>query len=78
MLKPTEVLNASLMKVTINGVARYFSEGMSLSDLLESHGFAGKKVAIERNEEIVPRSAFASTLLSDGDRMEIVHFVGGG
>lgn len=66
------------MKVTINGVLRDFPEGMNLVDLLESSGLAGKKVAIERNREIVPRSTFAMTEMADGDQIEIVHFVGGG
>lgn len=66
------------MKVTINGVLRDFQEGMNLAELLESSGLAGKKVAVERNKEIVPRSAFAKTKLADGDFIEIVHFVGGG
>ena len=51
---------------------------MSLAELVESLGIAGKRVAIERNAEIVPRTRHASTPLVDGDRVEIVVAVGGG
>lgn len=51
---------------------------MSVAGLVERLGFDARKVAIERNLEIVPRSAYAVTELDDGDRLEIVNFVGGG
>lgn len=51
---------------------------MTVLGLIESFGFDPRKVAIERNLEIVPRSVYAQTQLQDGDRLEIVHFVGGG
>ncbi|MFH5924056.1 sulfur carrier protein ThiS [Roseomonas xinghualingensis] len=51
---------------------------LPLSDFLAQAGLDLRKVAVERNEEIVPRSAYATTLLEPGDQLEIVHFIGGG
>ena len=51
---------------------------MSLATLVERLGFDMRKIAVERNLEIVPRSAYAATELKEGDRLEIVNFVGGG
>ena len=66
------------MKITVNGEDRYFDAPLSIAGLLTSLGIAGGKVAIERNQEIVPKSAYGTIGLSDGDRIEIVHFIGGG
>jgi sulfur carrier protein len=68
--------------VTLNGESRVFegqADGLfSVSALLIHLGLDKKKVAVERNEEIVPRSRYADTWLSSGDSLEIVHFIGGG
>jgi sulfur carrier protein len=64
--------------VTVNGAAHRFDMAVDLSGLLSSLNLQGKKVAVERNGEIVPKSVHASTLLADGDRLEIVVAVGGG
>ena len=53
-------------------------EGMSVAALLEHLKLPRKKVAIERNLEIVPKSTFDEAILSDGDTLEIIHFIGGG
>ena len=66
------------MRVTINGEERRFGAPMSVYQLLGELGLDGRKVALERNLEIVPRSAYGATLVDDGDRLEIVHFIGGG
>ena len=66
------------MQLTINGEARQYDALTSLSSLVETLGLDPRKVAIERNLEIVPRSTYAATPLADGDRIEIVHFIGGG
>ena len=66
------------MQLTINGEARQYDALTSLSALIEALGLDPRKVAIERNLEIVPRSTYAATPLADGDRIEIVHFIGGG
>jgi thiamine biosynthesis protein ThiS len=66
------------MQLTINGEARQCDALANLSALIEALGLDPRKVAIERNLEIVPRSTYAATPLADGDRIEIVHFIGGG
>jgi sulfur carrier protein len=67
-----------MIEVTVNGAAHRLERPLELAALLCRLELAGKKVAVERNGEIVPRSAHASTLVSDGDRLEIVVAVGGG
>jgi len=66
------------MNLTVNGEDRSFGALASLSDLVAALGLDARKVAVERNLEIVPRSAYGRTALADGDRIEIVHFIGGG
>lgn len=66
------------MKLTINGEERSFGKLPDLAALVAELGLDARKVAVERNLEIVPRSAYGSTALADGDRIEIVHFIGGG
>jgi sulfur carrier protein len=67
-----------MIQVTVNGKAHRVDRATDVSALLARLDLAGKKVAVERNGEIVPRSAHASTLLADGDELEIVVAVGGG
>ncbi len=64
--------------IEVNGEPRQVPDGASVADLLALLGLAAPKVAVERNLEIVPRSAWASTRLAAGDRLEVVHFIGGG
>jgi thiazole synthase/sulfur carrier protein len=66
------------MNLTVNGEPRTFAALASLLDLVAALGLDARKVAVERNLEIVPRSAYGRTALADGDRIEIVHFIGGG
>lgn len=68
------------MKLHINGEERSFDipNPFTLSSLLESLGMKTDRVAVELNRDIVPRDRWAETQLHDGDRLEIVHFVGGG
>ena len=66
------------MKITVNDEDRHFDAPLSIAGLLADLGVAGGKVAIERNLEIVPKSAYETIELSNGDRIEIVHFIGGG
>ena len=66
------------MNLTINGEGRADLAAASVAELVAQLGLDARKVAVERNLEIVPRSADAATRLSDGDRIEIVHFIGGG
>lgn len=64
--------------ITVNGEARDIVAGQTLATLLVAIGLDTRKVAVERNEEIVPRSTYAVVALQPGDRLEIVHFIGGG
>ena len=67
------------MNITINGNAKQFdSENMTVSALVVTLNLTGKRLAIEKNGEIVPRSQFADVHLQDGDKLEIVGAVGGG
>jgi thiamine biosynthesis protein ThiS len=66
------------MKLTINGQPRDFASLATLDELLTTLGLKQDRVAIEQNGEIVSRNAWSVTPLADGDRLEIVHFVGGG
>ncbi len=66
------------MQIILNGEATEIPDGSTALSLLEAQGWAGKRVAIEINLEIVPRSAQAETRLNPGDRVEIVQAVGGG
>jgi sulfur carrier protein len=67
-----------MIEVMVNGAAHRLETPLEVSTLLEKLELKGKKVAVEKNGEIVPKSAHASTLLADGDRLEIVVAVGGG
>ena len=69
---------SSQMKIQINGETRDFPDSLSLESLLEQLGMKADRVAVELNREIVSRSQWTQTSLHDGDRLEIVHFVGGG
>ncbi len=66
------------MQIVLNGEAREVPEGVTVKELLAEIGLDGVLVAVERNEEIVPRTTHATAVLRDGDAIEIVHFVGGG
>lgn len=66
------------MRLTINGEERAFDGVVNVAELVAALGLDLRKVAVERNLEIVPRSTFAAAALADGDRIEIVHFIGGG
>ena len=66
------------MRFQLNGEPREFEAPLTVASLVEKLGLDARKVAIERNLEIVPRSAYPATALAEGDRLEIVNFVGGG
>jgi sulfur carrier protein len=67
-----------MITVTLNGERREFQQTLVFAELVEQLGLSGKRIAIERNGEIVPRSQFAARAIADGDRLEIVVAVGGG
>ena len=66
------------MRLLLNGEERVFEGVSTLADLVSFLGLDARKVAVERNLEIAPRSTYADTALVDGDRIEIVTFIGGG
>ncbi|MCB2096214.1 MAG: sulfur carrier protein ThiS [Parvularculaceae bacterium] len=66
------------MELKINGENMRFDRPMTVGELIVALGLEPRKLAIERNLEIIPKSAYGQTSLADGDRLEIVHFVGGG
>jgi len=64
--------------VTVNDEPRRLDAGASVADLVAVLGLGPRRIAVEVNRALVPRETYASTPLQDGDRVEIVHFVGGG
>lgn len=66
------------MNVFLNGEAREVDGDCTLADLLESSGHSMRRVAVEVNRDIVPRSGHSTHRLAEGDRIEIVHAIGGG
>jgi thiamine biosynthesis protein ThiS len=67
-----------VITLSINGASRQFPAALKVVELIEMLGYTGKRIALERNGEIVPRSTFATQQLLDGDKLEIVVAVGGG
>ncbi len=68
----------SPVRITVNGAPREFPAPLTFTQLLDELDLAGKRLAVERNGEIVPRSRFGESRLADGDRVEVVIAVGGG
>ena len=69
---------ATTLQITVNGQEHILVPGTTVGDLVAQHRLDPRQVAIEHNRAIVPRSAYAATTLMDGDRIEIVGFIGGG
>ena len=69
---------ASSLQITLNGEGQTIARDLRVSDLVQQLGLDLRKVAVERNLAIIPRSAYAETPILDGDRIEIVGFIGGG
>jgi sulfur carrier protein len=67
-----------MITVTINGEPREFERALRFAELVDRLGLGGKRIAVERNGEIVPRSQFSARSLANGDKLEIVVAVGGG
>ena len=66
------------MDILLNGQTRPLAPGATIASLLEAEGLAGRRVAVEVNGEIVPRGVHATHALAEGDRVEVVHALGGG
>ena len=67
-----------MLSIVVNGSSRVCTDQATIADLIRELALEGKRVAVERNGEIVPRSQHADTLLASGDRIEVVRAVGGG
>ena len=67
-----------MIQVTVNGEPRWFPVPVTFEQLLADMALAGKRIAIERNGEILPKSRYSTTELTDGDKLEVVVAVGGG
>jgi len=67
-----------MIQLTINGETRQFDQTITITQLIDQHNLQGRRIAIERNGEIVPRSQYNDQFLADGDRLEVVVAVGGG
>jgi thiamine biosynthesis protein ThiS len=74
----TETAQQATICVSVNGEARPVRAGSSIAAMLQAIGLDPRRVAVERNLEVVPRSTLGEVEVNDGDRFEIVHFVGGG
>ena len=66
------------MQITVNGEIRDAAEGLTVAALLGELELAGKRLAVEVNEDVIPRSQHPGHALREGDRVEIVHAIGGG
>ncbi len=66
------------MHIRLNGEGYELPDGQSVADLLQRLELTGRRLAVELNRDIVPRSEHASTLLAEGDQVEVVHAIGGG
>ena len=66
------------MRLLVNGEERHVEASTTVTQLLALLGLGQTLVAVERNEEVIPRAQHQSTVLHEGDRVEVVHFVGGG
>jgi len=66
------------MNITVNGTTTRVDDAAPMSALVQQLGLAGRRIAVEVNEELIPRSRFSEHRLNEGDRVEIIHAVGGG
>lgn len=69
---------ANPMQIQLNGEPHQLPAGQTVADLLARLDLSGRRLAVELNRDIVPRSAHATTVLSEGDQVEVVHAIGGG
>lgn len=74
----SELSDPRVIAVTVNGALRMLREGTTVAALVGDLGLGEKRVAVERNREVVPRARHAETVIVAGDRLEVVTFVGGG
>lgn len=78
MLASAAPMDPDVISVMVNGESHAIPEGTTVAGLIDHLGLGDRRVAVERNREIVPRARHAETELANGDRLELVTFVGGG
>lgn len=66
------------IEITVNGAVRAVPSGSTVADLITDLGLGGKRIAVERNRDVVPRARHAEVVLEAGDHLELVTYVGGG
>ncbi|CEP67048.1 Molybdopterin synthase/thiamin biosynthesis sulphur carrier, beta-grasp [Moorella glycerini] len=66
------------MRLKVNGEEREVAAGLTVAELLQELGIESRYLALERNRQVVPRQDYATTVLEEGDELEIIRFVGGG
>lgn len=71
-------LNTYKMNITLNGETKQLAEAICLSALITELGFQGRKIAVELNQEIIPKRLYEQVMLKEGDQLEIVQAIGGG
>lgn len=71
-------MNRHKMNIVLNGEEINIAESLNVLELIDLYELPASKVAVERNLEIVPKSAYVTTMLKENDKVEIVHFIGGG
>jgi sulfur carrier protein len=71
-------ISPAMITVQINGESRCLQSNINITELVHQLALAGKKLAVERNGELIPRSTYGECRIADGDRLEIVVAVGGG
>lgn len=67
-----------LVEILVNGDFHTFEDGITIAEMLVALELPLKKIAVERNLEVVPKSTYADVILQEGDKLEIIHFIGGG
>ena len=75
---PASDAGSNSIEITVNGASRRIAPGLTVADLIAELGLTGRRVAVERNRDIVPRARHGDVRLEAGDQLELVTFVGGG
>ncbi|RKQ71097.1 sulfur carrier protein [Litorimonas taeanensis] len=74
----TQKTKGVIVEIMVNGDFHSFDEGLTIAQMLVKLDLPLKKIAVERNLEVVPKSAYEDVVLQEGDKLEIIHFIGGG
>ena len=77
-MSPASDAGSNSIEITVNGASRRIAAGLTVADLIAELGLTGRRVAVERNRDVVPRTHHGAVRLEAGDHLELVTFVGGG